>query len=149
MSGPTLVVFVGGLAAVFLFIVAVLMWQEAKSRSFDEGVVYVIEDAATFIIGRLEPPTSSRLDRSDVVRILEWEIFYLQGLAQRRRSTPVETIAGGIDSAVEFITDEIAEKNKVTYDSSDVAAVLTVEAEYLASIGAVGAPVVDQRDDPS
>ena len=44
---------------------------------------------------------------------------------------------------------EIADKNKVTYDSGDVAAVLAAEAEYLASIGAIGAPVVEQRDDPS
>jgi hypothetical protein len=149
VSGATLVVFVGGLAVVFLLIVAALMWQEAKSRSFDEGPVYVIEDAATFIGERLEPSVRSRLDRSDVVRILEWEIYYLQGLAQQRRSNPVETIAGGIDTAVEYITREIAEKNKVTYDSGDVAAVLAAEAEYLASIGAVGAPVVEPRDDPS
>ncbi|MDH3249818.1 MAG: hypothetical protein OEQ47_12695 [Acidimicrobiia bacterium] len=149
MSGPTLVVFVGGLAAVFLFIVAVLMWQEAKSRSFDEGPVYVIEDAATFIMARLEPSITARLKRSDVIRILEWEIYYLQGLAQKRRSNPVETVAGGIDASVEFIAREVAEKNKVTYDSEDVVAVLAAEADYLASIGAVGAPVVEQRDDPS
>lgn len=149
MSGPTLVVFVGGLVAVFLFIAAALMWQEAKSRTFDDGPFYVIEDAAGFIIARLEPAVASRLQHSDVVRILEWEIYYLQGLAQERRSTPVETIAGGIDAAIEFITREIAEKNKVTYDSRDVAAVLAAEAEYLASIGAVGEPVVDQRDDPT
>jgi hypothetical protein len=149
MSGATLIVFVGGLAAVFLFIVAALMWQEAKSRTYDEGPTYVIEDAATFIREQLEPAVRSRLDHSDVVRILEWEIYYLQGLAQQRRSTPVETIAGGVDDAVEYITREIADKNKVTYDSSDVAAVLAAEADYLESIGAIGAPVVEQRDDPS
>ena len=149
MSGPTLVVFVGGLAAIFLFIVAALMWQEAKSRTFDEGPVYVIDDAVTFITGRLAPDIGARLERSDVLRILEWEIYYLQGLAQKRRATPVETVAGGVDAAVGYITSEIAETNKVTYDSSDVAAVLGIEAEYLASIGAVGAPVVEQRDDPS
>lgn len=149
MTGATLVVFVGGLAALFLFIVAALMWQEAKSRTFDEGPVYVIEDAASFIIERLDPSIRDHLRRSDVVRILEWEIYYLQGLAQDRRSTPVETVAGGIDEAVAYITREIAQQNKVTYDSVDVAAVLAAEAEYLASIGAVGAPVVDERDDPT
>jgi hypothetical protein len=149
VSGPTLVVFVGGLSAVFLFVVAALMWQEAKSKSFDDGPVYVIEDAVTFIADRLEPEVRSRLHRADVLRILEWEIYYLQGLAQQRRSTPVETIAGGAAAAVEYITREIAEQNKVTYDSGDVAAVLAAEAGYLASIGAVGAPVVEQRDDPS
>lgn len=149
MSGPTLVVFVGGLGAVFLFVVAALMWQEAKSRSFDEGPVYVIEDAATYIAERLDPSVAARLHHSDLVRILEWEIYYLQGLAQKRRSTPVETVAGGVDAAVAFITREVAEKNKVTYDSEDIAAVLAAEADYLASIGAVGAPVVEQRDDPT
>ena len=148
MSGATLVVFVGGLVAVFLFIVAALTWQEAKSRASDEGPVYVIEDAATFITGRLDQSTAARLRRSDIVRILEWEIFYLQGLAQKRRATPVDTVAGGPEAAVAFITREIAEKNKVTYDSVDVAAVLAAEADYLVSIGAVGAPVADQGDSP-
>ncbi len=149
MTGATLVVFVGGLIAVFLFIVAALMWQEAKSRTSDEGRTYVIEDAASFIIERLGPAVAENLDHDDVVRILEWEIYYLQGLAQPRRSARVETVAGGADDAVEYITREIAEQNKVTYDSGDVAAVLAAEAEYLASIGAVGAPVVDQGDDPT
>ena len=150
MSGATLVVFVGGLAAVFLFIVAALVWQEAKSRAQDHGPVYVLEDAVDYILGRLDEDLGGRLDRSDVLRILEWEIYYLQGLAQEQRRNPVETIAGGNTSAIEFITAEIADKNKVTYDSNDVAAVLAVEADYLASIGAIGAPVVDeQEDDPS
>ncbi len=147
MTGPTLIVFVGGLAAIFLFIVAALMWQEARSRTLDEGPVYVIEDAVTFVVERLEPGVRARLDRSDVLRILEWEIYYLQGLAQKRRSNPVETVAGGEVGAVEYITREIAETNKVTYDSIDVAAVLAVEADYLASIGAIGAQVVDERED--
>ena len=33
------------------------------------------------------------LGRADVLRILEYEIFYLQGLAQEKRRTPVETVA--------------------------------------------------------
>jgi hypothetical protein len=148
MSAPTLIVFVGGLAAIFLFIVAALVWQEAKSRTYDEGPVYVIEDAVDFVMGRLGPDL--QLGRSDVLRILEWEIYYLQGLAQESRRNPVETVAGGDSAAVGYITAQIAEKNKVTYDSGDVAAVLAVEADYLASIGAVGGQVVDeQEDDPS
>jgi len=150
VSGPTLVVFVGGLVAVFLFVVAALVWQEARWKDHDDGPVYVIEDAVDHVLGRLDEDVRGRLDRSDVLRILEWEIYYLQGLAQKKRRNPVETVAGGDRSAVAYITAEIAEKNKVTYDSEDVAAVLDVEADYLASIGAVGAPVLDeQEDDPS
>ncbi|HEY5649958.1 MAG TPA: hypothetical protein VIW46_00810 [Acidimicrobiia bacterium] len=148
MSAPTFVIFAGGLVAVFLLIVAALVWQEAKSRTYDEGPVYVIEDAVDFVMGRLG--AGSQLARSDVLRILEWEIYYLQGLAQDNRHNPVETVAGGDTAAVGYITAQIAEKNNVTYDSGDVAAVLAVEADYLASIGAVGGRVVDeQEDDPS
>ena len=138
MSGPTLVVFAGGLVAIFLLIVAALAWQEAKSRTYDEGVVYVVDDAVDFVVERLRPETAERLGPADVRRILEWEIFYLQGLAQPRRSTPVETFAGGDEAAVEWLTAQIAETHGVTYDASDVASVLALEAEYLAAIGAVG-----------
>ena len=138
MSGPTLVVFVGGLAAVFLLVVAALMWQEAKSRTYDDGVVYVIEDAIDFVSDRLPENVSGRMRRPDVQRVLEWEIYYLQGLAQTRRRDPVETFAGGAEPAVSYITGQIAEKHGVTYDARDVAEVLKLEADYLASIGAVG-----------
>ena len=151
MSGATLVVFVGGLAAVFLFIVAVLMWQEARSRRYDDGPTYVIEDAVTHVHDRLDPDVARRLSRADVLRILEWEIFYLQGLAQKRRSRPVETVAGGVEGSIDFIAREIAAKNKVTYDSDDIAAVLELEVQYLTSIGAVGERIgeIQEEDDPS
>ena len=151
MSGATLVVFVGGLAAVFLFIVAVLMWQEARSRRYDDGPTYVIEDAVTHVVDHLDPDVAERLGRADVLRILEWEIFYLQGLAQKRRSQPVETVAGGVEGSIDFIAREIAAKNKVTYDSDDIAAVLELEVQYLTSIGAVGERIgeIQEEDDPS
>lgn len=138
MTGPTLVVFVGGLAAVFLLIIAALVWQEARSRTYDEGVVYVIEDAIGFVGERLPEDVADRIRRSDIQRILEWEIFYLQGLAQKKRGEPVETFAGGDEAAVSYITGQIAEKHGVAYDAGDVAAVLRLEAEYLLAIGAVG-----------
>lgn len=151
MSGATLVVFVGGLVAVFLFVVAALMWQEARSRRYDDGPTYVIEDAVSYVVDRLGPQVAERVGRPDVLRILEWEIFYLQGLAQKRQSRPVETVAGGVEGSIEFIAREIAVKNKVTYASRDIAAVLELEAEYLTSIGAVGDRVAEtqEEDDPS
>jgi hypothetical protein len=99
----------------------------------------------------LDPDVRGRLGRSDVMRIIEWEIFYLQGLAQEKRSNAVETIAGGVEGSIEYFAREIAAKNKVTYASDDIAAVLELEAEYLASIGAVGDRVAEtqEEDDPS
>lgn len=146
MTGMSLVVFAGGLIAVFLLIVAALMWQEAKSRTIDEGPVYVIEDAIDFIHTRLDPITEPHLRRSDVQRILEWEIYYLQGLAQRRRGDPVETFAGGDAGVIAYLKTQILEKNGVTYDSEHIATVLNLEASYLRSIGAVGEAVTEEQE---
>jgi hypothetical protein len=76
-----------------------------------------------------------------VKRIIEYEVFYLQGLAQERRSTPVEVVAGGAEPAVEYIAARIAEAHKVSYPLDEIRAVLRLEADYLGSIGAVGEPV--------
>ena len=145
MTGATQVVFVGGLVAIFLLIVAALMWQEARSRGSGGQLVYVLEDAVDLVMQNLSEDLGQRLTRSDVLRILEWEVFYLQGLAQTDRHRPVETVAGGWAEAVDYVTRQIAERHGVTYDSDDVAAVLAIEGEYLASIGAVGEEVVDRR----
>ncbi|MDH5520517.1 MAG: hypothetical protein OEZ14_08290, partial [Acidimicrobiia bacterium] len=63
MSPATVVTLVAVLAAVFLAVTAAMLWQEAKRRSFDEGVVYVVDDAVDFIHARLE---SIDFRRSDV-----------------------------------------------------------------------------------
>ncbi|MDH4116267.1 MAG: hypothetical protein OEX04_03230 [Acidimicrobiia bacterium] len=140
MSPTTVVTLVAVLAAVFLAVTAAMLWQEAKRRSFDEGVVYVVDDAVDFIHARLE---SIDLRRSDVKRIIEYEVFYLQGLAQERRANPVDVVAGGAEAAVEYIAARIAETHGVSYPLDGIREVLGHEAAYLRSIGAVGDPVKD------
>jgi hypothetical protein len=130
----------GLLAGILLLIVAALVWQEAKRRPQAEGPVYVVEDAVRFIVSRLDPDTAVRLRTSDVRRIVEWEVYYLQGLAQPRRHTPVETVAGGWEEAVTFIAGRIEEAHGVAYAVDDIRRVLRLEAAYLQSIGAVGDP---------
>lgn len=142
----TTVTLVAILGAVFLGVVAALLWQEAKKRTFDDGPAYVIEDAVAFIVSRLDEETSSRLAPSDVRRIIEWEVYYLQGLAQDDRRNPVETVAGGAPAAVEYIAGEIAARHKVTYAHEDIRRVLHLEAQYLVAIGAVGDQVSDGGD---
>lgn len=141
MSSITLVMLAAMLAGVFLSVIAALMWQEAKKRSYDEGAVYVVDDAVDFIHGQLAGRT---LARSDVKRIIEYEIFYLQGLAQKKRSRPVDVVAGGNEAAIDYITERIADAHGVSYPGDDVRAVLELEADYLASIGAVGEPVENE-----
>lgn len=129
------------LFALFLLIVGLMVWQEAKRRPGPPERAYVISDAVRFVIGRLDDQTRARLGRSGVQRIIEWEVHYLQGLAQKSRRDPVETVAGGSDSSIDYVVIQIAEVNGVTYDRSDVAEVLRLEADYLMSIGAVGEAV--------
>ena len=123
----------------FLVIVALVVWQEAKRRPSYEPLEYVVEDAVKHVQGAL--PAESTLTKADVRRILEYEVFYLQGLAQEDRKNPVETIAGGHDASVEFIASEIEAKHGIAYARRDIEDVLRLEADYLVAIGAVGDPV--------
>jgi hypothetical protein len=138
MTSFGLVALMAVLVAVFLLVVAALLWQEAKRRSFNQGYVYVVNDAVEYIAERLE---GSKLKRSDIKRIIEYEVFYLQGLAQKQRRNPVEVVAGGSEPAVEYIGARIAEAHGVTYPLEEIRDVLALEADYLQSIGAVGEPV--------
>ncbi len=124
------------LVGLFLLIMALVVWQEAKRRPSFEPLEYVIEDAVRHAHTGLSEDSS--LTRSDVRRVLEWEVFYLQGLAQDHRSNPVETVAGGHDASVEWIVAQIQTKHGVSYSLSDVEEVLRLEADYLMAIGAVG-----------
>ena len=139
MSPAAIIGFVGLLVGVLLVIVALMVWQEARRRPSYEPLEYVVEDAVKHIQERL--PTDSSLTRSDIRRILEWEVFYLQGLAQEDRNNPVETVAGGHRASVGFIASEIEEQHGVSYPHEDIQEVLRLEADYLMAIGAVGEPV--------
>jgi hypothetical protein len=119
-----------------LIIAALVIWQHAKPAS---GLgTYGVEDAVAFVLPRLSAETRSRLGEAGVRRILEWELFYLQGLAQEKRMDPVETVAGPFEPAVAFIRDRIAGVHARSYSQDDIEAVLEEQVAYLASIGAIG-----------
>ena len=139
MSSLEILTFVAMLVGVLLVIVAMLVWQEAKRRPSYEPLEYVVNDAIKHISERL--PDETDLKNADIRRILEWEVFYLQGLAQEDRKNPVETVAGGHEMSVEFIADQIHTKHGVSYPHDEIAEVLRLEADYLLAIGAIGDPV--------
>jgi hypothetical protein len=143
MSTVEVLTFVALLFGLFLVIVALMVWQEAKRRPSYEPLEYVVNDAVKHIVERL--PEDSELGRADVRRILEWEVFYLQGLAQEKRRNPVETVAGGHQASIEYIADRIHTKHGVSYPQGDIAEVLRLEADYLVAIGAVGDPVGEEE----
>jgi hypothetical protein len=141
VSGAALVSFVGLLVGVLLVVVAIIVWQEAKRRPSYEPLEYVVDDAVKHVVEGLAATGNDHLERADIRRILEWEVFYLQGLAQEKRKNPVETIAGGHEASVAYIVDQIASKHGVFYSQADVEDVLRFEADYLMRIGAIGDPV--------
>lgn len=143
MSSLEVLTFVALLGGALLVIVALLVWQEAKRRPSYEPLEYVVNDAVKHISERL--PEDSDLKHSDIRRILEWEVFYLQGLAQEDRKNPVETVAGGHELSVTFIADQIHTKHGVSYSHEEIAEVLRLEADYLVAIGAVGEPVGEEE----
>jgi hypothetical protein len=143
MSSIEVLTFVALLVGVLLVIVALMVWQEARRRPSYEPLEYVVNDAVKHIAERL--PDSTGLRNGDIRRILEWEVFYLQGLAQKKRSTPVETVAGGHELSIEYIADQIQTKHGVSYSQDQIAEVLRYEADYLVAIGAVGEPVGEEE----
>lgn len=131
---------VGGgalLLALFLLIASIMLWQQAKARGYEEGPVYIVEDAISFAYERLTEDVRSRLSRRDVRRIFEWEVYYLQGLADRK-ATDLEVVAGGADQAIAYIGSQIEAKHGAIHSEDDIRSVLELEALYLDSIGAVG-----------
>jgi hypothetical protein len=143
MSGVEVLTFVALLVGVLLVVFAMMVWQEAKRRPTYEPLEYVVNDAVKHISDRLPPDTTLKI--GDIRRILEWEVFYLQGLAQEDRHNPVETVAGGHDRSIEYISDQIRTKHGVSYSHEEIADVLRLEADYLVAIGAVGEPVGEEE----
>lgn len=129
------------LLALFLVLIAAMVWQEAKRRSSRGQLIYSVDDAVDFALNDLDQDVRGRLGKAGVRRILEWEVYYLQGLADRQRIGTVTVVAGGHGPAVEYIASQISERHGVSYGADDIRAVLAGEAEYLAKIGAVGDPV--------
>ena len=137
MSSATAIVFSISLLALFIGLVAVMLWRNSQIRHVPTDAVYVIEDATGFVAARLDPALS--LTRRDVRRILEWEIYFLQMQArQAHRHGGGDIVAGGSDQAVEYIQTQAAAKQQAEYRAEQIRGVLAEEVAYLQSIGAVG-----------
>lgn len=117
-------------------------WQERRMVA-DHAVVYSVEDALEFVMGRLSASARSQVNRHDVRRILEWELRYLQDPAIRSDDAAV---VGGIGAAQYAQQQALAQG--YAYDGAVIIEVLDHQAGYLASLGAVGEPVAgDEIDD--
>ena len=126
------------LFGVFLLIVAAMLWQEVR-RHPEQSAVYVIEEAVPFVFARLSDGAMARLDTDDVLRILEWEVRYLQGLDVPRDHSDNPSPVAGSEDAIVYIFEKTATAG-YDYQLQDVIEVLAHERDYLVEIGAVGLP---------
>ncbi|MDH3540138.1 MAG: hypothetical protein OEP52_09095 [Acidimicrobiia bacterium] len=127
------------LIAVLLVIAAAMVWQEAMKRPGEEPLTYVLENAVRFIHAGFGP--EAPLTNDDVRRILEWEVIYLQGVTPKGSGALQTVRVGGSDDAVQFIARQLTRRSGRRYDEAAIRAVLEGEAQYLASIGALGGAV--------
>lgn len=111
-------------------------WQGRRAE-VENLTVYSVEDSIRFVTERLSAATAQNLKPSDVRRILEWEVRYLQDPGIRDEAGPV--VAGG-GPAAEFAQQSLAHLGHA-YDGPDIVEVLDLRAEYLRQIGAVGRPL--------
>ena len=124
------------LFAVFLLIVAALVFQELRKPAA-ASPTYVLDEVVPYAFERLSERAAARVDRDGVKRILEWEVFYLQGLDVPRDHSARPAPVAGSAEAIDFIQERSGE----AYDRADVAEVLAGEAQFLVGIGAVGSAV--------
>lgn len=124
------------LGVIFLVVALGFAWQERRSIAEDVAI-YSVEDSVAYVAEHLSEETAQTIKRSDVRRILEWEVRYLQDPAVR--DDPGAIVAGGLPSA-EYAQETLAAMG-FAYNGPHIIEVLDLRAEYLAAIGAVGEPL--------
>ncbi len=95
--------------------------------------IYGVEDSIEFIWEGLGEDKIG-LKKSDVRRILEWEMYYLQQPKLWAEEGP--PIVGG-DAAARY-TQEQALEAGFSYEPHQIFGVMDLQAEYLQAIGALG-----------
>ena len=138
MSGPLLFAII--MVVVLLFGVA-MFWQESK-RMRQPAAIYGVDDSVEWIWEGLGEDKRG-LKKSDVRRILEWEMHYLQQPdLWKEHGSPV---VGGEASAA-FAQEKSFEEGHA-YTPDQIYAVLDLQATYLQAIGAIGEPVTQAELD--
>jgi len=132
MSGPLF--FAVLMIVVFAFGIA-MFWQESR-RMQQEAAIYGVEDSIEFIWDAFGDDTFG-LKKSDVRRILEWEMHYLQQPSLWEDDG--HPVVGG--EAAATYTQNQALAAGFSYEPFQIFAVMDLQAEYLAAIGAVGEPL--------
>ncbi len=123
-----------------------LVVQEGPKWRFRtrEPYEYVLADATGWIWERLSESARGALQRSDVLRILEWQVFYLQESVKGVPRGAGSVIVGDTPEAIAFIVEQAALRD-AAYAPEVVGEVLEHQGTYLQSIGAVADPVKEDE----
>jgi hypothetical protein len=114
-----------------------MFWQESR-RMRQSAAIYGVDDSVEWIWEGLGEDRHG-LKKSDVRRILEWELHYLQQPDLWRGDGAA--VVGGEEAAAYAQQKSLEEGH--AYEPEQIYAVLDLQATYLRAIGAVGDPVVD------
>lgn len=152
MPAITLVLIV--LAAVLTFVLAaVVVGREAhRLDALSPRVVYIEEQALSFVVERLPDDTQARLTLDDVRGLLTFHLRWLnmKGLQpdrviDRRQDIDDEVVVEG-DSLTAFLLGEADREGIEILDDTDVVQVVDAHQEYFDAIGAVGPTAMEIGD---
>jgi hypothetical protein len=139
------------MTAVFVIVAAVLVvliaFVSVGRESFLLGrqpkqAVFDFQEAVDYVADHLPPEVSARLSYEDVRELLRWHLLYLRdrGVPRWREHTEGGPVVVEDDEGLGWV---LGEADRAGLDATDVevAAVLDLEARYLAEIGAIGGEV--------
>ncbi len=122
---------------VLLIVVGLAFYWQGSIRLPGSAVAYGVEDSIKYITPRLAEATRAVIGHKSVRRILEWEMKFLQDSLDA--GTDGVIVIGG-ESATNYVL-EMTRRQGFDYEPAIVEEVLELQAEYLASIGAIAEPV--------
>ena len=130
------ILFALGLLALLIVVGLAFYWQGSIQLP-GSAVAYGVEDSIKYITPRLSSETSSAIGGTSVRRLLEWEMKFVQ---DQLDSDPDQIVVLGGEAARSYVLEQTA-KEGFEYEVATVDEVLSLQAEYMASIGAIAEPV--------
>jgi hypothetical protein len=133
-------------AALFTFVLAaVVVGREAhRLDAISPRVVYLEEQALSFVSERLPEDTQGRLTLDELAQLLTFHLRWLNqkglqpdGVVDRRQDIDEEVVVEG-DSLTAYLLGEAERHGVEILDDIDVVRVVDAHQEYFDAIGAVG-----------
>ncbi len=128
--------FAFGLLALLVLVAVAFYWQGSIHLP-GSAVAYGVEDAIKYITPRLSEATSTVIGQRSVRRILEWEMKFVQNQLD---SAPDQVVVVGGSAATTYVMEQTRAEG-FDYEATIIHEVLNLQAEYMASIGAIAEPV--------